>query len=312
MTGIPCAVVGLGAIGAEHAAVLAASPLAELACCCDSDPDAARRVPRGVPFTTSLEQALAVTGLRAVFVCTPQSTHLAVARRALEADLAVFCEKPIAAELADADALVAAAERTGGVLAIGHVLRFDPRYRQLLDAPGALGEPIQLAAGRFAPRHEGELLADRTSLAVELAVHDIDVMRAIGGEIDRVYAESGSPAVLGSRPGALSVALRFASGAVGSIDVNWLLPGGDGPEFTCRLEVVGARGSASIALRDAEASTGLLAREDEHFLAMLDGGPGWPVSLTDARETLRVALAIDRSLALGQAVNVSTITEEGP
>src|SRR5579871_6540092 len=164
-------------IGSAHAAVLASSPLADLACCCDSDPRAEDRVPPGVPFTTELREALTTPGLEAVFVCTPQADHAGVVQAACEQGLAVFCEKPIADTLAAARAIVEAAAAASAPVVIGHILRFEPRYRAVVDAvsSGELGQVLLLSARRNAPRSEGAMLAGRTSIAVELAVHDIDL-----------------------------------------------------------------------------------------------------------------------------------------
>src|SRR5580704_3211765 len=74
MKPVRCAVVGLGMIGQEHAAVLASSPLAELLACCDLDSGAAARAPAGVPVTADLGELLDLPELEAVFICTPQET----------------------------------------------------------------------------------------------------------------------------------------------------------------------------------------------------------------------------------------------
>ena len=71
MQPVGCAVVGLGPMGSEHAAVLAHSQAAELLICCDLDPNTRVRTPAGCEFTTDLEAALRCPGLEAIFVCTP-------------------------------------------------------------------------------------------------------------------------------------------------------------------------------------------------------------------------------------------------
>jgi UDP-N-acetylglucosamine 3-dehydrogenase len=66
--------------------------------------------------------------IEAVDLCVPNHLHRALAVRALEAGKHVLCEKPIALSLEDADAMLAAADRNGRFLMIGHVLRFWPEY----------------------------------------------------------------------------------------------------------------------------------------------------------------------------------------
>src|SRR5690348_4198319 len=103
-------------IGVPHLQALTSSPGARVVAACDVDPDAAERVPDGIAFGTDPEAALDAPGVEAVFVCTPQGTHRTLVESALARGLAVFCEKPIAHDLADADAMIAAAAATGRLL----------------------------------------------------------------------------------------------------------------------------------------------------------------------------------------------------
>jgi predicted dehydrogenase len=149
MKPVRCAVVGLGMIGQEHAAVLAASPLADLLACCDIDTEAARRAPAGVPVTEHFGELLDLPELEAVFVCTPQETHRHVATRALRRGLFVFCEKPVAHTLTDADTLIAEPEAQAGRLVIGHTPPTTwPSARRLAAVPSAASYPWR-PAGAF-------------------------------------------------------------------------------------------------------------------------------------------------------------------
>src|SRR3984893_9198557 len=101
MIPVRCAVIGIGMIGTEHAAILAACAEAERAACCDPYPALQDSIPPGFAFHTDLGATLEVAGLEAVFVCTPQHLHRPVVEQALARGLAVFCEKPIAAAADD-------------------------------------------------------------------------------------------------------------------------------------------------------------------------------------------------------------------
>lgn len=317
-------------MGREHAAILASLPLAELAVCCDVAPGAAEHVPEGVRFVASAEEALAVDGLEAVFVCTPQDTHRPLVEAALEQGLAVFCEKPLAHDLADADAIVECARRTGGVLAAGHMLRFDPRYLAVHEAvsAGEIGRVVSIAARRNVPDFEGRIIVGRTTLPVEVAIHDFDVIRWLAGEVERVYAEAAVTGVVGEgRVDAVVVTLRLVSGAVAVVETNWAMRAASGLPGDYRLAVVGSQGSAFVELRDEGvavfadgasrfprssglvdvhgAYTGSYRTEDEHFLGLLRGGPSWPLTPDDSRAALAVALAVDRSIAEGRPVVVA-------
>jgi predicted dehydrogenase len=326
---VRCAVVGVGMMGREHAAILAASPAAWLVVACDVDPAARERLPAGVPLVADLEAALETPGLEAVVVATPPEHHRAAVEAALGRGLAVLCEKPIAGSLADADAIVELGSRAGTRLVIGHMLRFDPRYRAIAEAvhAGRLGRPIQLTMRANVPDHEGRALAARVSLAVENLVHAFDLWAWLCGPITRVYGEASATDVLG--PGivdAVAVTVRFASGAVGTLASAWNMPSRLGYETEHFFSLLGSEGLAWVDGRDsgvgivgpgftrfpwtvawtdpAGVPYGLHRAEVEHFLAGVRDGRAWPVSLADARAALAVALAVDESLATGRSVEL--------
>ncbi len=338
MTGAPrgpvrCAVVGVGMMGTEHAEILAASPAADLVVCCDIDEGARARVPPGIRFTASLDETMDTSGLEAVFIATPQRHHLDGIRAAVLRGLAVFCEKPIADSLEAADeiAQLAAAARTPVVF--GHMYRFDPRYRAIREAiqAGRLGRLVHLSLRGFTPDFEGRLLAGRTTLAVENAVHGFDLLRWLAGEIERVYAEASTTGVAGDGlQDAIAVTIRFASGAIGSLETDWALPTATGLSSSHHFMVVGSTGVAWIDARDSGVGVlstkaipefpgtltyrdpvgtpyGLYRTEDEYFLGMVRDGRTWPVSTEDARAALAVSIAVDRSIAEARPVTLAEI-----
>jgi len=328
---VRCGVIGMGMIGVPHTAALDRSPLADLACCCDTDPAAAARVPGGAAFTTDLREFLELPGLEAVFVCTPQQTHRAVVEQALARNLFVFCEKPIAQTLEDADALIEAAASRPGRLVIGHTLRFSADYLAVRDVVhgGGIGTIVNMAVRRCVPDFEGRLIAGRTTLPVEVGVHDLDILQWLAGDIESVFAESARLDVTG--PGladAMTGTLRFASGAVAVIELNWIMASASARASDYRLAVYGTAGSAFAEFQAPAARAygtgnpgtaipgtgwlddiygshaGVLKTEDEHFLGMVRGTRSWPLTLQDARSALAVALALDRSAVLGRPVRV--------
>lgn len=317
MTAVRCGVLGVGMIGAEHARLLAAAPGADLVACCDSDPAAAERVPAGARFTT--DPAELFDAVDAVWICTPETVHRPHVEQALDAGIAVFCEKPLARTLEDADALVRRVEATGEQLAVGHLLRFDPRYTAVRDAvaEGRVGKIATVAGRRNVPDFEGRLLHARTTPAIEIGVHDLDVMQWIAGPIVRVHAEAARTEIVGAGAvDAIVATVRFASGAVGTLELGWATPAATGLRSDYRLSVLGSDGGAFIELRDdgvavfsgagttmPRASSALLL-EDLAFLRLVRGGPAWPLGVAESRSALAAALAIDRSLEIGAPVDV--------
>jgi predicted dehydrogenase len=325
---VRCALIGVGMIGRAHLSALLSSPLADVAVCCDPAAEVSTHVPPEIPLVASLDEALAVPGLEAIFICTPQQLHRAMSEQALEQGLAVFCEKPIAHTLADADAMIATAARTGRPLAIGHTLRFDPDYGSLQSAvaAGELGRLVSMAARRNVPDFEGRIIAGRTTLAVEVLVHDLDLLRWVGGPIDRITGEASAQDVLG--PGlvdAVAAIVRMRSGAVATLESNWVMASERGVGTDYRFAAVGSEGAAyadyltgPVAVfggtprfpRNGWLSevygvqTGVLRVQDEHFLRGVRSGAPWPVPLADARAALAAALALDASIASGAPVTL--------
>jgi predicted dehydrogenase len=328
MEPVRCAVIGIGMIGREHASLLAGCTEAELVACCDPDAVAREATPLGVTVYADLAPTLDVEGLEAVFVCTPQALHRPVVVEALSRGLAVFCEKPIASTMQDADAMISAARATGRLLAIGHTLRFHPDYIALHDmvSGGAIGRVVHMAARWNAPDFEGRIISGRTTVPQEMMIHDIDVMRWLAGDVERVYAEGLAMPVVGPGPDAVVGTLRFRSGAIGVLDHNWIMASATGFESDHRLAVFGTDGSAFIDAREPpvvvytkerprlvrtsyyssprSVPNGALAAEDRYFLRMVRYGGDWPITLSDARAALACALALDDSVQSGAPVAI--------
>ena len=329
MNPVRCAVIGVGMVGSDHAHILASCAEADLAACCDTDPSRQESVPDGVEFLTGLDATLATPGLEAVFVCTPQHLHRQIVEPALTRGLAVFCEKPMASTLEDADAMIRAAEASSGVLVIGHTLRFSPDYLAIHEAVsgGEIGTVVHMAARWNAPDFEGRIISGRTTVPQEMMIHDIDIMRWLAGDVERVYAEPYTSPVTGPGPDAMIATLRFRSGAIGVLDHNWIMPAASGLESDHRLAVFGSGGSAFAEFRDAPAVVfgagspnlkrttyyarptgipyGAMPTEDRYFLTSVRDGRPWPISLADARAAVACALALDESARTGEPVTVA-------
>lgn len=313
-----CGVIGMGMVGREHAEILHQLPEANLVAVCDLEPRRGEGL-SGVQVQTDVA-ALLDTGLDALWVCTPQDSHATIVVDALERGLAVFCEKPIAADLEAADQMIAAARRTGGLLAVGHTLRFHPDLVALrrLVVDGELGEIVQASARWATGSHEGEIISGRTSVPLEMTIHHLDGLRWILGEIEEVVAAASRITPCGPGPDAVSGLARFVSGAVATLEHNWVMPTASGMHSDHRITLFGTRGTgyfeahqpftraftsagprfAHTAYRanGSAVPSGALSLADRHFLGCLRGDLTWPVALDDARRALELALAMDESV----------------
>lgn len=157
-------------------------------------------------FVTDDLDAFLAAGLDAAVVLTPDDQHRRVAVRLLEAGIAVFCEKPLATTIADADAILEAAYRTGTRLYVGHNMRHMPviTLMRRLIGEGVIGD-VKAVWCRHFVGHGGDYYfkdwhADRrhtTGLLLQKGAHDIDVIHWLaGGSTVRVNA-MGALAVYG-------------------------------------------------------------------------------------------------------------------
>ncbi|OGO52574.1 MAG: hypothetical protein A2148_08785 [Chloroflexi bacterium RBG_16_68_14] len=154
------AVIGVGAMGANHVRVLGELPEAELVAIADTDEARLAAAPSGrsVRAYDDYRQLLAEERLDAVTVAVPTRRHLEVALACIERRVPVLVEKPLAADADECERLGAAAEAQGVPLMVGHVERFNPAVQELkrrLD-DGELGRVLQLRARRVGPFYQRE------------------------------------------------------------------------------------------------------------------------------------------------------------
>lgn len=329
-----CLVVGAGDIGRRHLDALRTSALVDKCIVCDSDASISDSLPPGVEFSTVLDNALEDPGLIAAFICTPEGAHRAAVETVLRHHVPVFCEKPIASSIQDADAMIALAHESGAKLVVGHLLRFDPRLLRLKAAvdEGVLGRILRVHQRRTCPLSDGRRVAERTTLPLYLGVHDLDVAAWFAGTIVSVYGEAASTGLIGvGEPDTIVAVLRFSSGAVGVLELSWSVPDSDGVEFDSLLSVAGTSGAGyvdtaetGVAISTPERTErpdcsfwysthgqalGILRSQDEYFLNSLWSNAPWPVSLDDARAALAAALAIDRSIDSNRPIRLDEAAE---
>ncbi|HEV8673234.1 MAG TPA: Gfo/Idh/MocA family oxidoreductase [Methylomirabilota bacterium] len=325
-------VIGAGVMGERHAQIYTTLPDVELNAVCDVREDAARRVASlaDAAVCTDWRGLLGRPDIDAVSVCTPDDAHRAPCEAAAAAGKHILVEKPIATTVADAEAIIAAAERAGVVLLVGHCLRFDPRHyaARAAVAGGELGVIQTIYTRRSNTVAAQDRLGGRCSLPLFLGVHDYDVMRwLLASEVERVSAES-KWGLLRSRgypvEDANCALLRFASGALGIAELNWVLPRGFPAAGDHRADIVGERGALSIAsletgLRraddqravqvDAVAAPivyghagGMFYFELRHFVDVIRRRRPLAVTPADGLMALRIALAVEQSAATGRSV----------
>jgi len=136
-------VIGLGVMGQEHARVIRANPLLNLAAATDAQAATGRKVAAdlGCKWFDSAEEMIRSDAVDAVVIATPHWLHADLAVSALQAGLHVLCEKPLSVTVEQSDRVLAAAAESRGMFVVVHQKRFEPAYlfaKQMLDS-GELG-----------------------------------------------------------------------------------------------------------------------------------------------------------------------------
>ncbi|WP_457100759.1 Gfo/Idh/MocA family protein [Microbacterium sp. P5_E9] len=155
--------------------------------------------------TDSLDELLG-SGIDAVMILTPDDLHASIAIRALEAGVAVFSEKPLATDLAEADAVLETARRTGGRLYVGHNMRHLPviTLMRRIIVDGRIGDVKAVWCRHFVGNggdyYFKDWHADRrrtTGLLLQKGAHDIDIIHWLAGGYAERVAAMGSLSVYG-------------------------------------------------------------------------------------------------------------------
>src|SRR5713226_4007392 len=330
--------IGAGNIGRMHAEHLTSRiPSAEIVMVADVFEESARQCAQryAIPFATQDYHALLDhPDIEAVVICTSTDTHARIIEDAARAGKHIFCEKPIALDLASIDRALDAVERAGVKLQIGFNRRFDANYRRVRQAveQGEIGQLHLLHLVSYDP-DPPPVTYIRVSggIFLDMAIHDFDMARfLIGSEVDEIFALGGvmvDPAIdAAGDVDTATVLLKFTNGVIGTISNSRQAPYG----YDQRLELLGSAGAISIGnnypnaaiLSDSrsvrrdlplrffvERYTESFVSEMAAFVEAVRHDTLVPVSGLDGRIPVVMALAAGQSLAEHRPVRLSEIEQ---
>jgi UDP-N-acetylglucosamine 3-dehydrogenase len=225
MKKIGVAVVGTGFWGKNHARVYKELAETELIAICDIDPQRAKAVANqfGAKPYTSAAKMLKNKDIEAVSICTWSTALAKEATKAVEAGRHVLVEKPMAANVKQAENLLNKAEKEGVHLTVGFLMRFIPGLQHIKKAvqDKTIGELVCATAKRVSqwPERIGDV-----GVVKDTAIHDIDVMLHLFNEDPiAVYAKTGTMRHIRFEDYA-QIMLTFKDGKSAFIESNWLTP----------------------------------------------------------------------------------------
>ena len=294
----------------------------------------------GIPHTfTSLGQMAASPLVDAVYIATPNFLHASQSILCMRYGKHVLCEKPMAVTLAECESMVAAAERNGKHLMIGHNMRFDPVHRkakELLDG-GIIGDIITFRAtmGNAGPENwsmeaGSTWFFDKKKAAMgalsDLGIHKVDLLQYLTGQkvIETTakvmtlnkHTATGAPITVDDN--ALCI-LRMSGGAVGTLAASWTVYGHE-CQSTCLygtkgimliynnnnpaapIEVRNLDGTSTTYNIPPETNSGVI----DEFVDALEHDREPEVSGKEALSTMRAIFGSIKSSEIGRTVSVNS------
>jgi UDP-N-acetylglucosamine 3-dehydrogenase len=332
MNRLRIAVVGLGWFGEIHCEAIIGIPHLELAALCTRTPERLQALGTkfGVKKTTvDYRELLADPDVDAVSIVTMWDQHTEPAVAALEAGKHVFLEKPIASTVEDCRKIIAASKQAKGILQVGHICRFNPRYRAAKQAiaEGRIGRIVSMASRRNIPAAWTPTILNKIGPIVGDAIHDTDLMLWFSEDrIVSAYAQTVD--VRGLKYQDIGQTMyRFAGGATATLETVWCMPEKTPYDIDERMNIVGSEGF--IQIQDTFPNLGIAATDKFHspdttYWPMFEGARGGALkeefsyfadcalkgrkpaigTPEDAMAALQATLAAEESARTGQVVRI--------
>ncbi len=323
MAPLRAGLVGLGVMGSHHARVLSSLDGVELVGIVD--PARAGEVISGLEVTAFLDDLLR-SDVDYCVVAAPTASHHSIALRLASEGIHALIEKPLAATVEEAQAIVDAFREAGLIGAVGHIERFNPAIREMRRrvADGRIGRILQVAT-----RRQGPFPARIGDVGVvkDLATHDFDLTMWVTGHSYSQVAAQATHRTGRPHEDMVTVSGCLTDGTITSHIVNWLSPFKErtvtvtgelgalvADTLTADLtyyangltpseweDVATFRGVAEgDVVRYAIAKPEPLRVEHEQFRNAITGGPSTHVTLDEGVEVVRVSEAVVTSFGLRQ------------
>lgn len=321
MNKLKIGIIGAGYIGGVHAGILARDQRVRIATVHDIAFERAQTLANSCGARVAQSAPEVIESCDAIYITTPNTKHTELAIAAAQAGKHVFCEKPMATSLADAQAVLDAAARSSAVFQVGHNRRFAPVYATLK----------QMLAKSHAPHsahvkmNRGELLNPEWvgdpqvtgGFLYETTIHMFDMMRFLFGEVTLLQAFGSSHQY--AETDDFSVLLRFAGGMhatfASAADASWLFPF-ERVEVFCHHSTIATREMESLIYSEGldskpiehsmhalskEEKWGYL-KEDQSFIdSIVEGSPS-AVTALDGLKSVELVEGCYRSVRSGEAV----------
>jgi myo-inositol 2-dehydrogenase/D-chiro-inositol 1-dehydrogenase len=326
MKTIRIGIIGAGYIAGVHASVLARDERVQIAAVHDVIPERAEQFARAHNAASVSSPAELLERCDAVFITTPNTRHVSLAIAAIENGNHVFCEKPLATNIADAETVFKKANQSQRIFQVGHNRRFAPVYAELKRLLTETYKPHSA----HVKMNRGELLkpewtgntAVTGGFLYETPIHMFDMMRFLFGEVESLHAVGSTHEY--NEIDDFSVLLKFTSGMHATLataaDASWLFPFERVEVFchhttlvTCEMESLTC--STNLEGHFTEQSMHQLPREekwgyvqeDRAFVDAIVNGSSPLVTAFDGLMSVELANAVYESVRTGAPVQIRKI-----
>lgn len=331
-------VIGLGSVAQNrHLPEFAAHGSVIIAAVADPDVAKAARIATAYPGCRAyadFREMLAEANLHAVAICAPNHIHAPAALLALQRGLHVLCEKPMATNLEDAQAMLDAAAQSGTTLMMAHNQRFDAVHRtaRALVQDGRIGRVLSFRSyfgtpgpDRWQPEGLQSWFFQKAytfaGALADLGAHKVDLLPwLIGAPITLVAALTSNSGKGTGVDDNAALLLRLQNGAVGTIQASWthtprvenatVLYGETGKlrildDPTCELVLERDQGREEFRIgRPSSPLNPIPSGVIDHFVACVRSGEQPAVTGADGYTALRVLLAACTAAETGRAIEL--------
>lgn len=239
------AIIGAGKIGRLHAEVCSRIKNVFITAVVDLDEEKGKELADtyGAKFYKNLDELLKNENLNIVAICTPTFTHFKIVEKIADSGINIFCEKPLALTIEEADNIIKIVEKSRVKAMAGHVLRFWPEYcrvKEIIDK-NELGKVFHVQCERLCAMHNDcknnwKINEEKSGgAALDIQIHDLDFLIWLFGEPTLIKSLGIYNKSLGGCSH-INTILKFKNNINGFINAGWDLA--KGFPFTAILRVI--------------------------------------------------------------------------
>jgi len=325
-------VVGCGSIGERHIRNLKMLSIDKIIAC-DTNPErlALIKDKYDVQETyTELQKAIN-QGIDAVLVCTPPSTHIPIALKAIDYKAHVFIEKPMSNNLDGVDELIKNASKNGLIICVGYNFRFHQGLKLLkkMVDRGEIGKILSARAefGQYLPdwrpwQDYRQSYTSKKELGGGIILdgsHEIDYMRWLLGDVEQLFCFAGKISSLEvETEDVVGILIKFKSGAIiGEIHLDFVRH-----DYSRTCEIIGEKGTIKWSYQDRFVKVysmdakrwkrfnikadpnDMYVQEMQHFINCVKIGEKPLIDGEEGRKTLEIALLAKKSAETKEVIEV--------